>query len=226
MPRRARVTVVDAPHHVCQRSLNGRTLFSTDADRAQYLAALAEQAQFYKADILAYCLMKDRVHLVLTPHKRGALSKVVGRTQFWYAQYHNRRRKRAGKLWHDRFHSCVLDDRDYLTKAVQFVESQPVYDKLVRKAEKYPWSSAAAHIDGSDDYEVLSFDGWPTRRLRNRWTELLSQKLDEETCAQIRLHTQTGRPWGSPAFIAELERRLRRRLHALPVGRPPKNDSK
>ena len=67
MPRRARASVVNIPHHAYQRSMKGRVLFSTDRDRRTYLEILSKQALKYKTDILAYCLLRDRVHIVATP---------------------------------------------------------------------------------------------------------------------------------------------------------------
>lgn len=221
MPRRARVTALNCAHHVCQRSFEGKVLFHTDKDRNEYLAALREEAQYYKLDILAYCLLKDRVHLIVVPRKRIGLSKTIGRTHFWYAQYLNRRRKRTGKLWHDRFHSCPIDNR-YLAQAVQYVETQPITDRLVRKAEKYNFSSAQAHITNRDELDILALDVWPSTQVRKKWASVLANPLDDKTAAEIQLHTQTGRPWGGNKFIEQLEKKLNRRLHALPVGRPPK----
>jgi len=224
MPRRARVTLVNEAHHVCQWSFKRRAIFASDRDCQAYLEVLREEARYYKVDILAYCLSRDRVHLVLVPRKRGSLSKVVGRTHFWYAQHLNRRRKRTGTLWHDRFHSCLVDEK-YLLAAVQFVECQPVYDRIVRKAEKYQWSSAAAHTSGEDELDILALDVWPSARSRATWARKLSKQLDVETRKELLLHTRTGRPWGRGEFIEALEKKFRRRLHALPVGRPPKSPS-
>ena len=96
---------------------------------------------------------------------------------------------------------------------------QPVYEKLVRQAGKYAWSSAATHISGKDKLEML-VRTWPVPRQRKTWAQMLKKPIDAETRKQIQVTTQTGRPWGSDAFIAKLERKYRRRLKALPVGRP------
>ena len=133
----------------------------------------------------------------------------------------NRRRNRVGPLWRDRFQSCMLDDSS-LRMAVQYVECQPVYEGLVRKAEKHAWSSAQAHLTGEDEFELLALKVWPGRRNRKQWQAMLAQRLSEEQREEIRLHTQTGRPIGKKAFVTALEKKLRRRLHALPIGRPPK----
>lgn len=204
-----------------QPSLKGRAIFFTDQDRRKYLEILSQQAQFYKVDILAYCLMREHIHLVARPRRGGNLAKAIGRTNFSYARYLNRRRKQGGKLWRNRFQSCALDDRAVLT-AAQYVECQPVYARLVRKAEKYPWSSASAHLKGVDKYGILALQVWPSRQLSREWSKILAQSLDKNIQAKLASYTQTGRPFGSRPFIQRLERKLGRRLHPLPVGRPLK----
>jgi len=219
MPRRSRLAIKDVPHLICQRSLDGAPLFQTQTDYSEYLRTLKQQAAFYQADILAYCLLKNRVHLILIPRKKDSLARTVGRTHFWFAQYRNRRTKQNGKLWHDRFHSCPIDPK-LIAQVVKFVESQPVCNKIVRKPEKYPWSSARLHIESKDENQIVNLAAWSPKKLKNRWLDILNQKIDPQLFSQLQLNTQTGRPWGSDAFISALETKLKQRLHALPIGRP------
>ena len=221
MPRTARLVVVNKPHHIYSRAHKGQRLFYTDNDYRKYLQILQAKASQYKADVLAYCLMPDYVELVIVPHRRGSLSRVVGRTQFAYTSYLKTRRKHIEGLWAGRFQSCVLGD-SYLRTAMQYVESQPVYARIVRKPEKYQFSSAAAHIAGADEAGLLAIDALPVSFRGKRWADALAKKLDEGVRGKIATYTQTGRPLGSVEFVVELEKKFRRRLHPLPVGRPPK----
>jgi len=221
MPRTARVSVVNAAHHVFQRSLNNRKIFFTDKDYAQYLEILKEKAAQYKADVLAWCLMPTYVQVVLIPRKKDSLSKTMARTHFSYAQYLNRRRNKEGTLWRNRFQSCALDEKT-VVEAVKYVECQPVYSKKVRKADKYPWSSAKAHVKGTDALDLLALKVWPSRHYLKKWSAILADTVDEEMRDTIRTYTQTGRPLGNEKWVKSLERKFKRRLHALPVGRPPK----
>jgi hypothetical protein len=51
------------------------------------------------------------------------------------------------------------------------------------------------------------------------WNEFLNMRSEKEE-VEIRERTRTGRPAGDAAFVHMLERRLGRRLRALPIGRP------
>ncbi len=221
MPRTARLVVPNKPHHVYSRACKGGRIFYTDNDYRKYLHILQTKARQYKAEVLAYCLMPDYVELIVVPHRRGSLSRVVGRTQFAYSRYLKARRNNIKELWAGRFQSCALGD-DYLHKVMLYVEAQPVYSHIVPRPESYQFSSALAHIAGIDDTELLTMDTLPDSFKGKRWSASLAKLPDKETCQKIATYTQTGRPLGSSAFITELEKKFRRRLHPLPVGRPPK----
>lgn len=221
MPRTARLTVIGVPHLVIQRSLDNRAVFSRKADTGVYLDLLREKSSQFKLDVLAYCLMRDSVYMVVIPRRRDSLTKGVGRTHFSYTHYFNQTRDEDGHIWRGRFQSCPLDD-DYVWLAVKFVETQPLLEGKVRKAEKYPHSSAAAHVNGRDETEVLALNVWPPKGwTKKRWSKFLADKPDEEECDMLLTYAQTGRPLGSDKFVTKLEKKFRRRLHALPVGRPP-----
>ncbi len=53
------------------------------------------------------------------------------------------------------------------------------------------------------------------------WLSWPAQGLDEEAVERIRRNTRTGRPTGSPSFVAQLEALLGRALRPLKWGRKP-----
>ena len=112
--------------------------------RDQYLAWLKEYCHKHHVSILAYCLMTNHTHLIVVPKKADALQKAFKPLHMRYAQYMNRQKGWSGHLWQGRFFSSALD-ADYLQACVRYVELNPVRAGLVKKAEDYPWSSAAVH---------------------------------------------------------------------------------
>ncbi|MCF7957711.1 MAG: transposase, partial [Phycisphaerae bacterium] len=176
----------------------------------------------YKADILAWCLMRHHFNLLIVPLKKDSLPRVIGRTLFDYSNYIAKKRKIVAPFWHNRFQSCIIDDK-LRSEFARYVECQPVYEGRVQVAEEYRWSSAQAHITWEDEHGLLSLNTWPLKRSRNTWSKTLAKKLDEATRKKIRIHTQTGRPMGSDKFIASLEKKFKRSLKPMPVGRPRLN---
>ncbi|HUT75654.1 MAG TPA: transposase [Armatimonadota bacterium] len=202
------------PHHVTQRGNRGMDVFFSDADRAAYLRLLGECSAEHGADLFAYCLMSNHVHLVLSPQREDSLALAVGWTHFHYTRRVNFRKDWRGHLWQGRFHSCALDDAHCL-RAIRYVELNPVRAGLVEQPEQWPWSSAPAHLNHAPD-PVLAPRPWRTEELD--WAEFLSQGTSEADLTQVRRKTRTGRPLGESGFIEQLESQLGRQLRCRKPG--------
>jgi len=219
MPRVARIVVPGFPHHITQRGNNRQAVFFTDEHRILYLELLKKHSEQYGLQIWAYCLMNNHIHLIATPHGDEALANAVGRTDFRYAQQLNRSMRRSGHLWQNRFFSCALEEV-HLWRAMRYVERNPVRAGLVRVPWRYPWSSAAAHVNGEDPTGLLDMQAWREQwRSPKRWAEALRDP-DDEAKELICGSTRTGRPLGGERFLTRLERKLDRSVRAKPVGRP------
>lgn len=223
MPRLARIVLPDVPHHITQRGNNRQDVFFVADDYRVYLEMLHEQAERYGLTIQGYCLMANHVHLIATPRSPEALAKAVGRTNFRYAMYVNRLHRRSGHLWQNRFFSCALEEV-HASRALRYVERNPVRARLVRVAWRYRWSSAAEHCGCGQPGTMTFADPRPWRKTWNtvRWRETLREPDDEETVTRLRLCTHRGRPLAGDSFLSKLEHKLDRRLRPLPVGRPKK----
>jgi putative transposase len=165
-----------------------------------------------------YCLMTNHVHLICIPSLARTLALVFKPVHTRYVQYINWQQRICGRLWQGRFFSCPLDEY-HLWAAIRYVERNPVRAGIVRRAEDYPWSSAAAHCGLRDDPLLCSLPE-PRPAATTNWSAWLADTDDERILAKLRLHTRTGRPVGDDRFIADLELRLGRRVHAWAVGRP------
>lgn len=218
MARLARVVVPGYPHHITQRGNRRMPTFFCEEDYEAYLALMAEHCAACGVKVWAYCLMPNHVHLVAVPKTETALARAIGEAHRRYTRRINSREGGRGHLWQERFFSCVLQRRHTLA-AVRYVERNPVRAALVRRAWRYPWSSAAAHVEGRSDVLIK---GSPLAGDVNDWRPFLTTQEDDATLHAIRLHGRTGRPLGDVRFLRRLERRLGRRLIPGHPGRPPK----
>jgi len=218
MARLARVVVPGYPHHITQRGNRRLPTFFGEEDYKAYVALMAEYCAACGVDVWAYCLMPNHVHLVVVPKTEQALARAIGEAHRRYTRRINFRQGWRGHLWQERFFSCVLQGRHALA-AVRYVERNPVRARLVRRAWRYRWSSAAAHVEGRSDALIR---GNPLAGEVNDWRRFLMAADDEATLHAIRLHGRTGRPLGEAGFVRRLERRLGRRLLPGVPGRPRK----
>lgn len=213
----ARVVVPGVPHHVTQRGDRRETVFLARGDYQRYLNLLKEYSAARGLEVAAYCLMPNHVHLVAIPRRADSLATVLKPVHLRLAQFVNWTHGMTGRRWQGRFFSCPLDDRHTAT-AVRYVELNPVRAGLVREAESYQWSSAAAHAGLRND-DVLTAD---VRKLvgTGDWRAWLREPDADELIEQLRLLTRTGRPFGEASFVDKAEQVTGRLLRPRPAGRP------
>jgi putative transposase len=221
MPRKARIAIPGVPHHITQRGNNRQDVFFVDDDRRVYLSILKEQSEKFGLEILGWCLMTNHIHLIARPSAEDSLAKALGRTHFLYTQYINHFHRRSGHLWQNRFFSCPLG-KEHFWQALRYIEQNPIRAGIVRQAWKYPWSSAAAHVENKDGSELLDMTHWKRISAQVNWRQILEKAQPKDQIESIRLNTHTGRPLAGDSFISKLEKLLNKRLRPLPIGRPRK----
>lgn len=227
MARFARVVVPGIAHHVTQRGNRRQDVFFEDGDYEHYVALLKKACRETGVRCLAWCLMPNHVHLILTPPTSESLAVAVADMHRRYAREINRKHDWTGYLFQGRFASYAMDDA-HLMNAVRYVELNPVAAGLVDRAEAWRWSSAAAHVsgqgDGVTDLEALAgvHQNWRAM-LKQGWT---ASELPEDQASAIESRLRSGRPLGDAAFLAHLEAQTGRILAKAkpgPRGLPANN---
>ena len=218
MARIARVVVPGYPHHVTQRGNRRQETFFEKDDYHAYLELMAEWCGECGVEIWAYCLMPNHVYLIAVPSDAEGLHRAIGEAHRRYTRRVNFREGWRGHLWQGRFASFVMDD-DYLLAAARYIELNPVRARIVRKAHRYRYSSARAHVEGRAD-PLLS--GSPLTKMIDDWASFLAAGTDPQEQERLRRHERTGRPLGSKRFVKKLEKALGRALRPQKGGRPRK----
>ena len=146
MPRSARIDASGVLHHVIGRGIERRKVFLNDADRADFLDRLAALAQCGAADIYAWALMPNHFHL-LCKTRIQPLSISMHRLLTGYAVNFNKRRRRHGHLFQNRFKSIVCQEDRYLKELVRYIHLNPLRSGLVESLEAlddYPYCGHSA----------------------------------------------------------------------------------
>jgi putative transposase len=115
--------------------------------------------------------------------------------------------------------------RSVLRAAIRYVECNPVRVKMVRKAELYPWSSAAAHCGLRSDDVLTQKPKWRKQFDQfSNWSAWLAEGEDVNQLSVLRRNIDKGLPCGSDRFIEKLEKLTGRVLKYRRQGRPMKSD--
>ena len=221
MARLARLVLPGIPHHVTQRGNRREPTFFGDDDYRLYKTLLADAAAKAKAEVWAYCLMPNHVHIILTPSDPDGLRRTLADLHRRYTAHINARNRWTGHLWQGRFGSVAMDEAHLFT-AARYVALNPVRARLVARAEDWPWSSARAHLAGRDDGVVKVA---PLLGQIDDFAAFLSETFDEDAAyAALRRSETIGRPIGSADWIERLERDHDRTLAPRKRGRKPRDD--
>jgi putative transposase len=160
------------------------------------------------------------LHLMVIPEESASMANTFRHAHGRFAQYWNTEFRTSGHLWQNRYYSCAVEQRA-VGCVMAYVENNPVRAGMTRRAENYVWSSARAHLSGTDVSGCLDMNWWRTSGMQPGWSDvLLNAGMRAEEFDAIRRATFAGRPLGSKEFVAGLERKLKRNLSAQPGGRP------
>jgi len=113
MPRQARIDAPGALHHVICRGIERRKIFRDNQDRRDLIDRLSRVVVETSTTCLAWALMPNHFHLLLrTGH--SPIAGVMRRVLTGYAVTFNRRHKRHGHLFQNRYKSILCQEEPYL----------------------------------------------------------------------------------------------------------------
>ena len=217
MARRARMIIPGVAHHVTQRGNRRERIFLEDGDEQVYLDLLSQQLQRYGVACWAYCLMPNHVHLILTPSDETGLTRAVGEAHRRYTGFIGARGRWTGHLFQGRFGSVAMDE-DHLVAALRYVALNPVKAGLVKRAEDWQWSSAAAHMAGKSTPFV---DVAPGLERAGDFAAFLAAVGDTDPRWSAVLKAEgAGWPVGAKEWIEQLE--AKHKCTLTPAKRGPK----
>ena len=156
MARPLRIEYAGALHHVMSRGNDGIPLFRDDVDRLKFIALLAHTVKRFGWILLDWVLLTNHFHLSLqTPE--CTLSDGMHWLLGTYASWFNRRHKRRGHLYQDRFKNVLVDENEYLLTVARYIVLNPVKAGMVKRPEDYAWSSyrARAGYEQAPDWLTL-----------------------------------------------------------------------
>jgi putative transposase len=203
MPRAARLVLPDVALHLVQRGNNRGACFFTEGDYARYLEYLARFTGEFGCSVHAYCLMTNHVHLLITPHERGACARAMKQLNQCYVQSINRLAGRSGTLWEGRFHTGLVTSEHYALACYRYIELNPVRAGLVAHPRQYRWSSYAANAESraealiSPHAAYLALGQESEQRIR-AYGDLFECAMPQTVVDDIRKATRGGYPIGLP----------------------------
>ncbi|NOY70811.1 MAG: hypothetical protein GXP14_00290 [Gammaproteobacteria bacterium] len=91
-------------------------------------------------------------------HKWEQLSEFMKEIKQTFSRYYNKRHKRRGFFWSDRFKSVLVENGETLINCLAYVDLNPIRAKLVERPDDYRWSSLGYHQQTGNKGNFLSLD--------------------------------------------------------------------
>lgn len=142
MPRKARIDAPGALHHVICRGIERKKIFRDDKDRDSFIERLGGVLLDTTTRCYAFALLPNHAHLLL---KTGntPVATIMRRLLTGYAVSFNRRYRRHGHLFQNRYKSILCQEDAYLLELVRYIHLNPLRAKKVaglKDMESYPYS--------------------------------------------------------------------------------------
>ena len=109
MPRKARIDAPGALRHVIVRGIERRKIFLDDIDRDNFLKRLGNVLSETATPCFAWALIPNHAHLLLRTGT-SAIATVMRRLLTGYAVSFNRRHRRHGQLFQNRYKSILCQE--------------------------------------------------------------------------------------------------------------------
>jgi len=186
MPRKARIDAPGALHHIIVRGIERRKLFREDADRVNFIERLGTIVPATQTQCYGWALMPNHAHLLL---RSGSVSiaTVMRRLLTGYAVSFNRKYRRHGHLFQNRYKSILCQEDIYLTELLRYIHLNPLRAGLVahmKALDEYPWAGHGVIMGKrKNDWQnidyVLSLFGDKKARARREYRSFVQEGIDE-----------------------------------------------
>ena len=144
MPRQARLDAPGTLHHVIIRGIEQRQIVDDDKDRKNFVDRMGYLALETDTEIYAWALMTNHAHILLRSGLHG-LSKYMKRFLTGYAVFYNRRHRRHGHLFQNRFKSIVIEEDSYFQELVRYIHLNPLRAGMIDSIGKLDWYRWCGH---------------------------------------------------------------------------------
>lgn len=168
----------DSIYHVFNKTIDKRRIFETDklcelflklityyrSSEAKISFSLLERLEpeilenllkkvklknFFKIEILAYCLMPTHYHLLLRQKIENGVPRFISDVLNSFTRNFNVKNERAGPIFLPKFKSVMVKSDEQLMHVSRYIHLNPFSGNLVpnlQKLESYRWSSYSSYL--------------------------------------------------------------------------------
>lgn len=201
MPRPPRAIIANYCYHVLNRANRRAEVFHEPADYDAFISLMVKAQEHEELRILAACLMPNHFHLVVQPIRAQSITRWIHWLCTTHVRHYHAKYGSSGRIWQGPYKACLIQTDQYLLTAMRYVERNALEARLVRHAEDWHWGSLRWRRASKSP---LALSAAPIG-LPSYWTEFVNQPQTAVELAAIRECVNGQKPFGEPAWTAEME---------------------
>jgi len=186
MPRQSRIDIPGLLQHVIVRGIERRNIFRTNNDRQDFIDRFSSLLIETETECYAWALIPNHFHLLLKP-KGCDLKHFMRRLLTGYAVNFNKRHRRSGHLFQNRYKSIVCEEDTYLLELIRYIHLNPLRAGLVKNLDtldRYPWCGHSvllgkAALEGQCTGEVLAFFSHHLNEAQENYQNFIADGIEQ-----------------------------------------------
>jgi REP element-mobilizing transposase RayT len=157
MPRAARSNIKTSFYHIMTQGINREKIFNNDNYTKMYIGLMKKLAKQKNIEIISYCVMGNHTHILIKTECVCDMAKYMHKLNFMYATYYNKKNKRVGYVFRDRYKCEGVYSEEYLKNCIIYIHNNPVKAKICLEPILYNFSSYKEFL--RSEYFKRIFDG-------------------------------------------------------------------
>jgi len=143
---------------------------------------LYQAKQKYGLVVLDYIVTSNHIHLLVSDEgDKDTIAKSMQMVAGQTGQEYNRRKKRQGAYWADRYHATAVESGLHLLKCVMYIDMNMVRTGVVSHPSEWTWSGYNEIQNQKQRYAIINY---------KRLTELLGLgSVKDLNCERINFLT-------------------------------------
>ena len=207
--RPIRISMVNGLFHITTRCDNKNFYFREDEDFREYLKIVDIARKKYKFKLHSYCLTSNHVHLLISTPTEDNLSKLMQYINGQYAKNYNRRHKRTGHFWGERFYSTIVESETQLLNTIFYIELNMTRSGVTKHPKEWKWSSYNQHAKGKgpieiDFHEIYLLLGNTDKERRKKYIVMMGEKMIQKGLLFKQPQVTYGLIFGTECFIKNI----------------------
>jgi REP element-mobilizing transposase RayT len=185
MHRLARLDAPGVLHHIIIRGIERRNIFRDNKDRDNFIDRLSDLLPATQTACYAWAFIPNHAHFLF--RSSGEISTLMRRLLTGYAIYFNRRHRRHGQLFQNRYKSIICQEDMYFRELIRYIHLNPLRAKIVsdiKELNKYPYSGHSVLMgrkkhEWQDTEYVLSYFGKKVSESRKAYLSYVKKGIDQ-----------------------------------------------